>query len=86
MIFSPTNPFSSADPRSTIHCKGPKPIPAAPTAPPVTERQVEVRQAERSTKLLQRKKKGMLSTILAGESSQPQNPMVGTKSILGPGG
>lgn len=63
------------------------PVPkAAPTAPPVTEKQVEVRQAESNAKRIQKQRKGMLSTILAGENKQAGVNPVGTKSILGPGG
>jgi hypothetical protein len=65
------------------------PVPkAVPTAPPVTEKQVEVRQADTNARRIMRKKKGMLSTILAGETGgtpKAASP-VGTKSILGPGG
>ncbi len=57
----------------------PKPTPAPP---PVTERQTEVQQAKRDTKLIMQAKKGKRASVLAGETGG-YDPGVGTKSFLG---
>ena len=58
---------------------GSAPTPA-PAPPPVTERQTEVKQAQRDTKLIMRRKKGYLSSVIAGETGGYEGD---GKSVLG---
>jgi hypothetical protein len=62
--------------------KGGKAPPATPSAPPVTERQTEVKQAELDTRKIAKRRKGRSATILAGETGG-YGDGVGEKSILG---
>jgi len=69
-----------------MHFKGGKIPKAAPTAPPVTERQTEVRQAQRDASRILRKRSAFLnSTTLAGETGGGVNPS-GKSNLLGGGG
>lgn len=75
----------------------PAPAPAAPASPapsvvapskppaavpPVTERTVEVEAASRQTKIDAKKRKGLRSTLLAGETGGYQAPSEETKKTL----
>jgi hypothetical protein len=50
--------------------------------PPVSRQSTEVGDAERQARLAAQKKQGMKSTLLAGATEQPSQPM-GGKSLLG---
>lgn len=55
--------------------------PAAPTPiPPASDRSSEVRQAGRDARRNSRKRKGLLGTLLAGETGGANNP---SKTLLG---
>jgi len=56
-----------------------------PPAPPATERQTEVVDAKRQTAQDARKRKGQLSTLLAGETGNQRNETqtAARKTLLG---
>lgn len=58
-----------------------KPKPPPPPDPPVTERSTEVQAARRQTQRDERKRKGQLSTLLAGETKGQPNTT--KKTLLG---
>lgn len=72
----------------TVQPSAVTPTPKAPAAvPPVTERTIEVEMASRESKLAAKKRKGLRSTLLAGETGGYQPPATGTdetkKTLLG---
>jgi len=83
--INPTLPFPFGHPTGLCFFKGGSAPTPSPAPPPVTERQTEVKQAQRDTKLLMRRKKGSKASILAGETGgyQPPSNQVNSSSILG---
>lgn len=77
---------SSSIPSAPPPVPAPVATPAKPPAavPPVTERSIEVEAASRQTKVDGKKRKGIRSTLLAGETGGAQTPAAeGTKTLLG---
>lgn len=82
---------------SASQLPAPPPVAAPPSAalpkppaavPPVTERSIEVEAASRQTRVDAKNRKGLRSTLLAGETGGYTNPLVtpasgATKTLLG---
>jgi hypothetical protein len=72
------SPAAAPAPAPTVAAKPPAAV------PPVTERTIEVEMASRESKLAAKKRKGMRSTLLAGETGgyQPTAPADEQKKTL----